>query len=137
MKPSRLCSLLLLVLPGGGEPVAVDFATLSDFTYTKGMELPAKVTKYDEQEIVISGFMRREADGSGQVEYFMLINGACDCDGRPKLNEILFCAMPQGETTEILSGTVKLTGTLFVGEEEEDGEVIALYSMDVDKIEQR
>jgi hypothetical protein len=131
-----LWSLLLLALPGGDDPVAVDFATLSDFTYTEGMELPASVTKYDERQIVITGFMRRETDGSGEVEFFMLINGACDCDGTPKLNEILFCAMPEGETTKILSGTVKLTGTLYVGEEEEDGEVIGLYAMDVDKIEQ-
>lgn len=129
-----LLSTLLFVPASTDEPTKVDFATLSDFDFHPGDALPASVTRYDEKTIEISGFMRRESEGSGEVEFFMLVNGACDCDGIPKLNEIIFCAMPEGETTKIHSTSVKVTGTLYVGEEEEDEEVVAIYAMDVDKL---
>lgn len=129
-----LLSTMLFVPASIDEPTKVDFATLSDFDFKAGQPLPASVTKYNEKKIEITGFMRREQEGSGEVEFFMLINGACDCDGIPKLNEIIFCAMPEGETTRIHSTAVKVTGTLYVGEEQEDGEVVAIYAMDVDKL---
>ena len=133
--------LLLVAGPAGPEdPVKVDFAALSGFDYEEGMELPAEVTAYNEKVVVVSGFMRREDEavlyGTGRedVEYFMLVNDSCGCEGTPKLNEIVFCAMPEGQTTEILPGIVEVTGTMYVGEEKEDDVVLALYTMDVDSI---
>ncbi len=128
--------LLALCLPGssGSEATEVDFATLSGFDYVEGMKLPDDVVALDEQEIEISGFMQREDGGDGPVEFFMLIDDACGCQGTPKLNEILFCAMPEGETTEILAGTVTVTGKLYVGEEKDDGVVVTLYSLDADSV---
>lgn len=134
--PSRnLAALCALFAPLVGEPVEVDFAALSDFVFTPGMTLPAHVTKLDKQTVRISGFMMREDGGDGPTEYFMLVNDACGCQGTPKLNEILFCAMPQGQTATLRPGTVHVVGTLYVGEVEEDGATIALYCVDVDQIE--
>jgi hypothetical protein len=113
----------------------VSFETLSDFEYKEGMELPSEVTKYDGETVEVSGFMRREDSGEGEVEYFMLISDICGCEGTPKLNEIIFCAMPDGETTKIHSSIVTVTGTLWVGEREEDGIVVSIYDMDVDSID--
>ena len=131
----NLLALAAAFGPLAGEPTDVDFATLSDFDYVEGMKLPEHVTKLDEKTVRISGFMAREAPGEGPVEYFLLINDACGCEGTPFLNEVLFCAMPPGQTTDLLPGTVTLVGKLFVGEIVEDGVVIALYCMDVDRIE--
>ncbi|MGA1523068.1 MAG: DUF3299 domain-containing protein [Planctomycetota bacterium] len=130
-----LVALAALALPVADEPETVDFASLSDFKYVEGMELPAHVTKLHEKKVRISGFMAREVQGEGPVEYFLLINDACGCEGVPFLNEVLFCAMPEGEKTEILPGSVALVGTLFVGEIVEEDCVVALYCLDVDKIE--
>ncbi len=116
------------------DPVDVDFATLSNFDYVEGMKLPKAVTKYDEETVTISGFMAREDEGSGPVEFFLLINDACGCEGTPKLNEIVYCAMPEGETIEIQPGTVEVTGMLYVGEEKEDGFVVGIYSLDADSV---
>lgn len=126
---------LTLFLPP--DPTEVDFQVLSGFEYEEGMELPAEVTQHNEETVVVAGFMRREDEAASpdeEVEYFMLVNDACGCEGTPKLNEIVFCAMPEGETTKILPGIVKVTGTLYVGEEKEDDIVLALYTMDVDSI---
>ena len=132
-----LASLLGLVLIGGppGDPIKVDFEVLSGFDYTEGMELPAEVTAYDEKKVTVAGFMRKENDGDpDDVEYFMIVNDACGCEGEPKLNEVVFCAMPEGQTTEIFSGIVEVTGKLFVGEDKDEGVVLSLYTMDVESI---
>lgn len=138
MKLAHTAALGLTLLLPPGDPTEVDFQALSGFDYKEGMQLPAEVTQHNEQSVVIAGFMRREdemsAAGGDDVEYFMLVNDACGCEGTPKLNEIVFCAMPEGKTTKILPGIVKVTGTLYVGEEKEDGVVLALYTMDVDSL---
>ena len=135
MKLATATALSAALLLPAGDPTEVDFATLSGFDYIEGMPLPAEVTQLDEQTVVISGFMKREdemSDSNDEVEYFVLVDDACGCEGTPKLNEIIFCAMPEGETTRIFPGSVKVTGQLFVGEEIDDGVVLALYTMDVE-----
>jgi hypothetical protein len=64
----------------------------------------------------------------------MLVNEACGCNGTPKLNEVVFCTLPEGVTMDILPGVVTATGKLYVGEEKEDGVVVMLYQMDADTV---
>jgi hypothetical protein len=117
------------------DPIEVDFATLSGFDWVAGTALPESVTRYDEKTVKVSGFMQREDAGSGPTEYFMLINDACGCQGTPKLNEIVFCAMPPGQPTDIKPGIVTVTGKIYVGEESDDGVVVSLYTLDVDSLQ--
>ena len=65
----------------------------------------------------------------------MLINDSCGCQGTPKLNEIVYCAMPEETNTKVLPGVIKITGKLFVGEEKEGEDVVGIYYLDVEKIE--
>ena len=119
----------------GTEASEVGFGALAGFDYVEGMELPADVTKWDGESVKISGFMRREEGGDGPVEFFMLVYDQCGCQGMPKLNEVVFCAMPAGETTDIAAGTATVTGTFHVGEEKEDDVVVSLYTLDVDSVD--
>lgn len=134
MKPSL--ALLLCALPALPQPspTKTSFAVLASFDYQEGMRLPAEVTKLDQKVIEITGFMQREVPGSGAVNQFLLINDGCGCNGTPKLNEILFCALPEGVKMEVKSGVVKVTGTLYVGEVKEDGYVVMLYTLDADTV---
>jgi hypothetical protein len=50
------------------------------------------------------------------------------------LNEIIFCMLPDGVTMDLKPGIVKVTGTLYIGEEKEDDIVIMLYQMDADTV---
>ncbi|MFO0279182.1 MAG: DUF3299 domain-containing protein, partial [Planctomycetota bacterium] len=93
-----------------------------------------EVTVLDEKVVEIRGFMQRESPGSEPVNSFLLINDACGCTGTPKLNEIVFCTLPDGVTTEVKPGVVTVTGKLYVGEEKEDGVVIMLYQLDADTV---
>lgn len=134
MKPAPVLLGLLTILPGQ-DPIRTSFAVLASFTYEEGMKLPEEVTKLDNKSVTVGGFMMREVPGGGEVSQFLLINDACGCTGTPKMNEIVYCAMPEGRKTEIKAGVVKVTGTLYVGEQKEDGIVLGIYFMDVDSIQ--
>ncbi|MFM1871490.1 MAG: hypothetical protein RL398_912 [Planctomycetota bacterium] len=123
----------LLGLPAQ-DPQKTSFSVLAGFDYTEGMTLPKEVTDLDEKMVTISGFMMRETPGSSPVNSFMLINDACGCNGTPKMNEIVFCTLPDGVTMDIKVGVVSVTGKLYVGEEKEDGTVIMIYQMDADSV---
>lgn len=125
--------LTLLALPAG-DPHKTSFSVLAGFTYTEGMTLPKEVTDLDERVVTIAGFMQREVPGSNPVNQFLLINEACGCNGTPKMNEIVFCTLPAGTTSDILPGVVTVTGKLYVGEEKEDGVVVMLFQMDADSV---
>ncbi len=116
------------------EPEEISFQVLSNYDYKESMDLPRFVTKYHKKKIQVGGFMATEDGSEGDVEYFILVNDACGCEGTPKLNEMIFCAMPEGEKTRIKPGTVCVTGTLYVEEEIEEGVVISLYTMEVDSV---
>jgi len=130
-------ALLLLPLLGlpVDEPIKTSFAVLASYTYVEGMVLPKEVTALHQKEVDISGFMLREVPGSGPVGEFMLINDACGCVGTPKLNEIVFCALPDGVTMDIKPGVVHVRGKLYVGEEKVDGAVVSVYVMDADTVQ--
>ena len=130
----RSFCVLALLAAVPGEPIAVGFAKLASFEWKDGVALPKEVTDLDQKEVTIRGFMRREVPGSGAVDSFLLVNDACGCNGTPKLNEIVFCTLPDGVTMDIKPGVVTVTGKLYVGEEKEDGVVVMLYQMDADTV---
>lgn len=131
----RSLAILGLLALTADEPIAVGFAKLAGFDFQDGMTLPKEVTDLDEKVVAIRGFMMREEPGSGAVNSFMLINDACGCNGTPKLNEIVFCALPDGVTMDVQPGIVHVTGKLYVGEQREDDEVVAVYVLDADKVQ--
>lgn len=130
----RLPLLLGLLACLGNDPIAVGFGKLAGFDYTEGMTLPTEVTALDEKVVTMRGFMRREVPGSGPMSAFLLVNDACGCTGTPKMNEIVFCTLPDGVTTDEKTGLVTVTGKLYVGEEKEEGVVVMLYQMDADSV---
>lgn len=131
----RTAALTTLLLLAAGDPTPVGFAVLAGFDWQEGMELPKEVTALDNKQVTIRGFMQREVPGSGPVNQFLLINDACGCNGTPKLNEIVFCTLPEGVTMDIKPGVVAVTGTFYVGETKEDDVVIMLYQMDADLVQ--
>lgn len=114
--------------------IAVDFASLADFKFEPGMKLPEHVTKLDKKKVRLTGFMMRDGGGDGPVEYFLLVSDQCGCEGMPFLNEVVFCDLESGKSTEVLPGLVTVEGTLFVGEVVDEGTTTSLYNLDVDRI---
>ena len=130
----RLYFAFLMLTVAVSDPEPVGFDVLAGFDYVEGMQLPKEVTTFDEQEVKLRGFMRREFPGDGPVNSFMLINDNCGCTGTPKMNEIVFCMLPEGETEDVHEGVVKVRGTIYIGEEKEEDVVIMIYQMDADEV---
>ncbi len=128
--PILLCALACF----GQEPTKIAFTTLAGFDYKEGMTLPKEVTDLDQKVVTISGFMQREVPGGGPVHQFLLVNEACGCNGTPKMNEVVFCTLPDGVSSDIKPGVVTVTGTLYVGEAKEEGVVVMIYQMDADAL---
>ena len=128
----RTATALCLLTCLGQDPQRIGFDVLASYTWTEGMSLPREVTKLDENVVTIAGFMLREVPGGSPVDQFLIVNEACGCNGSPKLNEIVFCTLPEGVTMDIKPGIVRVTGKLYVGEEKEDGVVVMIYQMDAD-----
>ncbi|MBL8726338.1 MAG: hypothetical protein JNK49_20005 [Planctomycetes bacterium] len=131
----RSALLLALAALPLGDPIKTSFSVLAGYTYEEGKALPKEITNLDEQVVSISGFMMRETPGSNPVNQFLIINEACGCNGTPKLNEVVFCTLPEGQTMEIKPGIVSVTGKFYVGEVKEEGVVVMLYQIDADVVQ--
>lgn len=138
MKIATLTALALVLLPSqptlNSEPVELNFGVLAGFDYEEGMDLPEEVSKLNGKQVRVSGFMATEDGSEGDVAYFIIINDACGCEGTPMMNEMVFCIMPEGETTTLKDGRVEVTGKFYVGEEKEEGVVVSLYGLEVDSV---
>lgn len=131
----RLASLFALAALLPGDPIKTSFSVLAGFPYEEGKALPKEITDLDEKVVSIAGFMMRETPGSSPVNQFLIINEACGCNGTPKLNEVVFCTLPEGQTMEIKPGVVTVTGKFYVGEVKEEGVVVMLYQLDADVVQ--
>ncbi|MEZ5989768.1 MAG: DUF3299 domain-containing protein [Planctomycetota bacterium] len=133
MKLLALATILLLPLRGD-DPKDLDFQVLSGFEYTQGMDLPKKVKDLHGKKVKLTGF-GRSADGEVKdVGWFWLVNQNCDCEGAPKMNEMVFAILSEGETIDLKDEPIKVEGTLSVGEDKDGEYVLSLYRMAVTKV---
>ncbi len=119
---------------GGEKATDVDFSVLAGFTYKEGMTLPAEIRKLDGKLVRVVGFLRNEEQQT-ECEEFWLVNQNCDCQGGPKMNEWIFCTMPEGETVDLGDEPGVVLGRLHVGEEKEGEFVVSLYRLEVQKVD--
>lgn len=130
MKLAFLVALALALVPAD-DPVPVDFATLSDFDYEPGMELPEEVRRLDGSKVRVSGFIRTEDGRTDDISVFWLVNQNCDCQGTPRINELILCTMPDGETISNDDSLIEATGLFEAAEQRKDDYVVSLYRMRV------
>ena len=118
----------------GEKAIEVDFSVLAGFQYKEGMTLPAEITKLNGKLVRIVGFLRNEEQQNSCHE-FWLVNQNCDCQGSPKMNEWVFCTMPEGKTVDLGDEPGVVTGRLEVGEQKEDEFVVSIYRLEVQKVD--
>ena len=111
----------------------VDFSKLNDFEWEAGKVLPESVTKLKGKKIGIVGFMRAEdLDG---LTTFWLIDQNCDCEGQPKMTEVILCTLPEGVEVDNDDTPVRVVGTFDCGEERDGEYVTSVYRLSIEKIE--
>ncbi len=133
---------------------SMSFQTLSSFHYESqkqdddrklkfysppkppGDQIPASVKALSGQKIAIQGFMLPSVMKEGRAAAFLLLRnpveaGSCAGFRIPRMNEWISVHMKaQTGTRILLSQPVTIYGTLSVGEQTEDGEVLNIYRVD-------
>ena len=137
-----LCLVLLLLSAWSGaarssagvipdDAKEIDMYDLSSIDYEEGKPLPEKVTKLDGQRVRISGYM--DVGTQEGVKEFRLASDNCGCNGR-KVHHFVKVKM-KDKTIGYTPNVIKVTGTLAVGEEKEDGYVVSLYRLEAESVE--
>ncbi|MFO0980321.1 MAG: hypothetical protein U1E76_01030 [Planctomycetota bacterium] len=114
-----------------GDVKDIDMLDLSGIDYEEGKPLPSRIQNLDGQRVRISGYM--DVTTQEGAKEFRLASDNCGCNGR-KVHHFVKVKL-KDKTIGYTPNVVKVTGTLAVGEEKEDGYVTSLYRMEAESVE--
>ena len=130
-------------LKDGSSP-AVTFDMLSGFYYEVGAadrpndQIPATVRAFDGKKVAVQGFMIPITLERGATKEFLIARDRICCPygaNVPRMNEWISVKMSDNRTTRYIADQpVTISGTLHVGEEIVNGEVMSVYRMDADDL---
>ena len=110
----------------------VTLEELRDFKYRRGKKLPKKIRALDGKRVRIKGFMN--IDTPEGLEEFQLVSDSCGCDGTSKPHHFVLVQL-DGETTTFNPDEITVTGTISIGEEEQDGLVTSVFRIKAESVE--
>jgi hypothetical protein len=131
------------------QPIVLSFATLASYRYAlpprqipgenasgplKG-QIPDHIRALNGKKITIEGYMIPMDFEKGRIQKFVLSRsmiGCCFADSL-RINELIKVAPADGKAVDYCD-VARVTGTLEVGEEYEDGYLVCLYRMKADQI---
>ena len=105
----------------------------------KPIQIPAWIMHLNGEKVAVSGYMMPVSlDDNGKMDSFTLVKSVMNCcyGVTPKLHETVSCYMPEGKWVDYyVNIPVRVVGRFKVELQREDGYLVGLYSMDVEKIE--
>lgn len=127
----------ITVLPKFKPPdgyAAMTWKTLKGYDFKAGKPLPANVTALHGEKVAINGYMIPLATKEKTRE-FVLVGALWDCcfGKPPKINHGVVVTIAKG--TNYSDFPILVFGTMEVGEELEDGEVISVYRLRADGVQ--
>jgi hypothetical protein len=100
--------------------------------------IPAWIRKLDGAKVSVAGFMVPfDVQENGVTSFILVKNIMICCYGLvPKVNENIMCEVAKGQKEKFyINIPIKVFGTLSVGEVKDDGYVLSLYRLAVERIE--
>ena len=131
-------------LSGGIKNVAggykqVDLKALGNFVFDAQSgtlnDVPPKYRELNGQKVVFEGEMYAD-NAAVEARQFQLVYSIAKCcfGGPPKVQERVFCNVPNDKTVALLPGRARVTGTLHIDAKKDGDNVVSLYTLDVDKV---
>ena len=122
--------------PKDGEYYKLTFDLLKHWTYVEGKTpIPAFIKVFDGHNVEMVGYMMPLNDVDHIKEFVLVPSLWGCCYGQPPaVNHIVAVKMREGQTTKFFSNPVKIKGRFNVGETKNDGYLVSLYVLTVDKI---
>ena len=99
--------------------------------------VPPVYRALDGQKVLLIGQMYSDMVASNTTDRFQLVYSIANCcfGGPPKVQERVFAKAPEGKRVFVYDHLAKVYGTLHVRAVRENGKVVSLFDMDVEKIE--
>jgi len=129
------------VRSAGGGYTQVNLKALGNFEFDNSNgtinDVPAKWRELDGKKLVLEGEIYAPNEASDEIHRFELVYNIQKCcfNGPPKVQERVFCIVPDGKTAQYVSGTARVKGTLHINVKSDMGKINALYVLDVHSVE--
>lgn len=122
-----------------GDYKEVNLKAMGNFPFNDRIDteqqVPEIYRKLDGKKVLLVGQMYSDFSAA-QTDRFQLVYSIANCcfGGPPKVQERVFCHMPAGKPTPIYGGLSSVYGTLRIRAMKENGIVVSLFDMDVERI---
>lgn len=115
----------------------LEFDTLKSWTYVEGKTpIPGFIKALDNKEVEMVGFMMPLTEVKNITQFLLVPSLWGCCYGQPPaVNHIVVVKMPPGQTTKFFDDVIRVRGKFNVGETKQDGYLVSLYTLTVEKIE--
>lgn len=140
MKSGGLHTGILTLTPSFDVPDGYEKASwelLGGFEFVDRKPLPDEVMRLDERRVGVAGYMMSMGEYD-DVRNFLLVESQWSCcfGLPPEANQSIVCQIPHDHpATEMTNAAVRVLGTLEVGAEREDGYVVSLYRLVVERVD--
>ena len=113
------------------------FDTLKSWTYIEGKTpIPDFIKKLDGKNIEMIGFMMPLSEVKNITQFLLVPSLWGCCYGQPPaVNHIVVVKMPPGQTTKFFNDVIRIRGKFNVGETKQDGYLVSLYVLTVERID--
>ncbi len=124
-----------------GEYYTVDLKAMGNFPFDelsgKLSDVPEVYRKLDGKRVVFEGQMYADDAAGPEVNHFQLVYSIAKCcfGGPPQVQERVFAKVPNGGKVGYYPDLARVTGILHVRTQLDQGRIISLYDMDVEKVE--
>jgi len=128
-------------IQSNGQVDVVDLKALGyfgiDASYGTIEDVPSYYRALDGHTVVLEGFMFTYESAAKTSNFQLVYNIAKCCFGGPPLaQERVFCHVPGG-AVELTGAMVRVTGVMHVEIKKEAGKLSSVYTLDVEKVEER
>jgi len=113
------------------------FDTLKSWTYIEGKTpIPDFIKRLDGKDIEMIGFMMPLSEVKNITQFLLVPSLWGCCYGQPPaVNHIVVVRMPPGQTTKFFNDVIRIRGRFSVGETKQDGYLVSLYVLTVERID--
>jgi hypothetical protein len=119
----------------------VDLKSLGQFPFDPVQDdvnnIPQKWRQLDGKKVALVGEMYAGGSAAPKVPAFQLVYSIQKCcfGGPPRVQERVFVRAPPGKFVPFYWQPVRVTGTLHVNARREEGQVVSVFDMDVERVE--
>jgi hypothetical protein len=126
-----------------GQYTTVDLKSLGNFPFSEVdgtvADVPKQYAALDGKKLLLVGQMYVDTSTAPYVDRFQLVYSIQNCcfNGPPRVQERVFAHVPPGgRKVPVFGDLTRVYGTLHVRAQRENGRVVSLFDLDVEKVEE-